>query len=150
MNKFSLICSIFILFCFYHISSAQESEKCECDILQLKRSGLITNYTKQSGEINGRPFYFSIKADQEYFWWNDIARSWMFQTKSSSLKVQDIDCQKLSKDWTEVARFFELRCLMDEMSWMDKCHGEFDEKSVIFFKHDIIIQSKVWKKDTLN
>ena len=107
MNTISLtVFTIVILFCIYDNSSAQKSEKCECDIFQVSKSGEITNFTKQSGEINDRPFYFSITdppfedREDNIVWWNDTASSWMFQKYLEGSKVwttrlevkQDIDC----------------------------------------------------------
>ena len=138
MNNYVVI--IFVLFCSYHKSSAQEIEKCECDILQLNESGVLTNFTKQSGEINGRPFYFSIKFDQEdevrtIVWWNVIESSWMFQINFKGLeywktlvKVENnINCPNFSKNWTKHSQEFKSRCLTDK----NKCQGKFSEKSVL-------------------
>ena len=135
--------TIFVLFCFYQNSYAQENEKCECDILQISTSGEITNFTKQ-GEINERPFYFSIKDDQEdIVWWNHTASIWMLQYKNDTillwetlLKVeQDIKCPNFSNttDWTVHLDGnngeLKSRCLTDKY----KCPGEFDNKSAVYF-----------------
>ena len=136
MNNYVAI--IFALLCFYHKSSTQEIEKCECDILQSNKSGVLTSFTKQSGEINGRPFYFSIKNEDEVrniVWWNVIASSWMFQINYKGLdywetlvEVQnDINCPNFSKNWTEHSQEFQSRCLTDK----NKCQGKFHEKSVL-------------------
>ena len=137
MNNISLIFTIFGLICFYQKSSAQE---CECDIFQLSKNFSeenryeLTNFTKQSGEINGRPFYFKITATErnEIVWWNDTASSWMLQnyardfaTTISEVK-NDIDCPNFSntEDWTILANGsneIKSKCLAD----INKC-GEFN------------------------
>ena len=131
------VVTIFALFCLYHKSSTQEIEECECDILQLSKSDGIINITKQSGQINGRPFYFSIKNDQEdevtIVWWNLMASSWMFQMNigywDTLLEVKtDINCPNFSNSWTEHSQEFKSRCLTDK----NKCQGEFDEISIMF------------------
>ena len=111
-----------------------KSEKCECDIFQVSKSGEITNFTKQSGEINDRPFYFSItgplefgnKAREELVWWNDTAGSWIFQVYVPSIKLlitslevkQDIDCPNFHKSWAEHQQanngYIKSRCLTDK------------------------------------
>ena len=104
MNNISLIFTTIVLICFYHKSSAQESEKCECDIFHLsKNSYELTNFTKQSGVIDGRPFYYSITDEEEkILWWNVTARSWMLQGFKSfaggaTISInEDIDCPNFS------------------------------------------------------
>ena len=153
MNKISLIVTIFILFSIYHNSSTLESRKCECDIFQLSKhfSGKheLTNFTKQSGEINGRPFYFSITDDpkktlkhnsiNKIVWWNATASSWMIQTYDTGLATTisevniDKNCPKFSttEDWKLLPErtngVIKSRNLKDE----NKCQvksGEFDTK----------------------
>ena len=142
MKNINLIFTIFVLTCFYHNSSAKEREKCECDIIQISENytnETKTNLTKQSGEINGRFFYFS-KTDEEekMLWWNGTASSWMLQMfKSFSTVVtipieEDIDCPNLpqhTEDWTILSNRsnsgeVRSRCLVDQ----NKCqvNGEFD------------------------
>ena len=158
MNKISIICTVFILFCIYHNSSTLDEEKCECDIFQLSKnfSGKheLTNFTKQSGEINGRPFYFSITDDpQKTFkynsintivWWNATASSWMIQTYDTGLATtiskvndNDNDCPNFSntEDWKILQNgtigVIKSRCLTDQ----NKCKdiGEFDTKYKMYF-----------------
>ena len=135
MNKISLIFTVFILFSIYHNSFTLGSEKCECDIFQVsknfseKNSPELTKFTKQSGEINGRPFYFSIKDEEknEIVWWNDAASSWMLQTYDSYtditdtiLEVQNLyDCPNLhTGDWKIISEgrkgVIKSRCLADK------------------------------------
>ena len=115
MKNVSLIFTIFVLICSYHNSSAKESEKCECDIFQLSKkfskenSPEITNFTKQSGEINGRLFFFKITSEErnEIVWWNDTSSSWMIQnyardfSNTISEVKNDTDCPNFSntEDW---------------------------------------------------
>ena len=140
MNNISLIFIFFILFSIYHNSSTLKNEKCECDIFQLSKNFSeqnryeLTNFTKQSGEINGHPFYFLIKKkeEKEIVWWNDTASSWMLQnyardfaTTISEVK-NDIDCPNFSntEDWTILANGsneIKSKCLAD----INKC-GEFN------------------------
>ena len=144
MKNISLIFTIFVLICFYHKSSAKESEKCECDILQLskkygeKNSYELTNLTKQTGEVNGHPFYFSIKFEEQHdiVWWNAAASSWMLQTHDTSKATTiaegqiDNDCPKFPniEDWRTLPEgsnvVIKSRCLIDQ----NKCQvkGEFD------------------------
>ena len=126
-------------------STAQENEKCKCDILQVSESGEITNFTKQSGEINGRSYYFSItdpkdsrsRYQENIVWWNDTAGSWIFQVYVPSIKSlktslevkQDIHCPNFHKSWAEHQQanngYIKSRCLTDK----NKCHlkkGKFD------------------------
>ena len=146
MNKISLVFTTFVLFCSYHNSSAQESKNCECDILQISKSGKITNFTKQSGKINGRPFYFSITDYQEdIVWWNHTASSWMFQKYFEGREVwttrlevkQDIDCPNFSNttSWAVHPQAnngeIKSRCLPDK----SKCSlkkGEFDSNPYFY------------------
>ena len=151
MTKISLLFAIFLSFCFYHNSSSQESEKCECDTLQLSKSGEITNFTKQSGEINGRPFYFSItdhkeseiRYQEDIVWWNQTASSWMFQNHVPSSKLwatwlevkKNLNCPKFSttKGWLDHSQgkngSIQSRCLTD----INKCLGKFNAKSVSMY-----------------
>ena len=149
MNYISLIVTICIVICFYHISSAQESEKCDCDIFQLSKNFSeenryeVTNFTKQSGEINGRPFYFSITDERNIVWWNANASSWMIQTDDigsvttiSEVKI-DRECPNFSntEDWEKLPQdsngVIQSRCLKDR----NKCqlNGEFDRNSTMYF-----------------
>ena len=144
MKNVSLIFTIFVLICSYHNSSAKESEKCECDIFQLSKkfskenSPEITNFTKQSGEINGRPFFFKITSEErnEIVWWNDTSSSWMIQnyardfSNTISEVKNDTDCPNFSntEDWFILSNRdnndeIRSRCLTDK----NKCHviGEF-------------------------
>ena len=119
-------------------STAQENEKCECDILQVSESGEITNFTKQSGEINGRPFFFKITSEErnEIVWWNDTSSSWMIQnyardfSNTISEVKNDTDCPNFSntEDWFILSNRdnndeIRSRCLTDK----NKCQviGEF-------------------------
>ena len=140
MNNISLIFTIIVLICFYHKSSAQESEKCECDIFQLSKNleniYEITNFTKQSGVINGRPFYYSITDEEEkILWWNVTARSWMLQGFKSfaggaTISInEDIDCPNFSNTLlSKGSNDGEIKssCLTDT----NKCqvNGEFNKK----------------------
>ena len=146
MNTISLIFTISVLICFYHKSSATESEKCECDIFQISENSNEINLTKQSGEINGQFFYFSkTDEEEEILWWNVAASSWMLQMfKSFSAVVtisieKDIDCPNLpqhTEDWKILSNrsnnngVIRSRCLIDQ----NKCQviGEFDAKHIIF------------------
>lgn len=147
MNKVSLILTSIVLFCFYQISTAQE---CDCDILQVSKSGEITNFTKQSGVINDRPFYFSITdppfedREDNIVWWNDTARSWMFQNQSGNelwvtwLEVdQDTNCPDFSniKGWALHPQTnngeIKSRCLADK----NKCPLKKGEFNPYFCKH---------------
>ena len=145
MNSISLIFTISVLICFYHKSSATESEKCECDIFQMSENSNEINLTKQSGEINNRTFYFS-KTDEEekILWWNVTASSWMLQMFKSFSAVVTIlieennDClnlPQLTEDWKILSNRsnngeIRSRCLTDP----NKCqvNGEFDAKPIIF------------------
>ena len=150
MKNVSLIFTIFVLICSYHNSSAKESEKCECDIFQLSKnfskenSVEITNFTKQSGKINGQPFYFKITPGEEMniVWWNETANSLMLQnyargfaTPISEFK-NNTKCPNFSntEDWTMLSNNgngveIRSRCLKDK----NKCpvKGEFAAKSII-------------------
>ena len=147
MNETSLIFTIFILFCIYHNSSALD---CECDIFQLSKNFSeenryeVTNFTKQSGEINGRPFYFSITDERNIVWWNANASSWMIQTDDigsvttiSEVKI-DRECPNFSntEDWEKLPQDsnvdIQSRCLKDR----NKCqfNGEFDGNSIMYLK----------------
>ena len=152
MNNISLIFTIVVLICFYHKSSAQESEKCDCDIFQLSKNFIKeniyeqTNFTKQSGKINGQPFYFKITAGEEMniVWWNETASSLMLQnyargfaTPISEVK-NNTKCPNFSntEDWTTLSNNgngveIRSRCLTDK----NKCpvKGEFAAKSIIVF-----------------
>ena len=144
MKNVSLIFTIFVLICFYHNSSAKKREKCECDIFQLSKkfskenSPEITNFTKQSGEINGRPFYFKITSEErnEIVWWNDTSSSWMIQnyardfSNTISEVKNDTDCPNFSNTeyWFILSNRdnndeIRSRCLTDK----NKCpvKGEF-------------------------
>ena len=144
MNYISLIFIFFILFSIYHNSSTLKNEKCECDIFQLSKNFSeqnryeLTNFTKQSGEINGHPFYFLIKKkeEKEIVWWNDTASSWMIQsyTKRTATTIAegkiDKDCPNIPniEDWKILPEgsnaVIKSRCLIDQ----NKCQvkGEFD------------------------
>ena len=151
MNNISLIFTICIVICFYHISSAQESEKCDCDIFQLSKNFIEenryeqTNFTKQSGKINGQPFYFKITAGEEMniVWWNETASSLMLQNYARGfatpiLEVKnDTNCPNFSntEDWTTLSNNrngveIRSRCLTDNNKCLVK--GEFAAKSIIF------------------
>ena len=141
---------MFVLICFYHNSSAQE---CECDIFQtsknLSEKNLTTqsNLTKQSGEINGRFFYFS-KTDEEekILWWNVTASSWMiqaFKSFSGGVKIsikEDPDCPELpqhTEEWTTLSTGsndgeIRSRCLKDKNK--GQVNGEFDAKPIMFLR----------------
>ena len=158
MKSVSLTFTIFVLICFYHNSSAEGREKCKCDIFQLSKTFSnenrteITNFTKQSGEINGRSYYFSItdskdsgsRYQENIVWWNDTAGSWIFQVYVPSIKLlntslevkQDIHCPNFHKSWAEHQQanngYIKSRCLTDK----NKCHlkkGEFDVNQSFFF-----------------
>ena len=142
MNNISLIFTIIVLICFYHKSSAQESEKCECDIFQLsknfreKNSYELTNFTKQSGVIDGRPFYYSITDEEEkILWWNVTAGSWMLQGFKSfaggaTISInEDIDCPNFSNTLlSKGSNDGEIKssCLTDKNKCQD--NGEFNKK----------------------
>ena len=149
MNNVSLIITIFVLICFYHYSSAQE---CECDIFQTSKNlseknlTIQSNLTKQSGEINGRHFYFS-KTDEEekILWWNDTASSWMIQAFTSfsgGVKIsikEDPDCPKLPQhtgQWKILSNGndgeISSRCLKAKNK--SQVTGEFDAKPVMLFR----------------
>ena len=144
MNYISLIVTICIVICFYPISSAQESEKCDCDIFQLSKNFIeenrteITNFTKQSGKINGQPFYFKITAEEEMniVWWNETVSSLMLQNYARGFATpiaevkNNTKCPNFSKteDWTKLSNNpngveIRSRCLTDK----NKCpvKGEF-------------------------
>ena len=133
-------------------STAQENENCECDILQVSKSDEITNFTKQSGEINGRSYYFSItdskdsgsRYQENIVWWNDTAGSWIFQVYVPSNKSlitnlevkKDIHCPNFHKSLAEHQQanngYIKSKCLTDK----NKCHlkkGEFDVNQSFFF-----------------
>ena len=147
MNNISLIFTIIVLICFYLKSSAQESEKCECDIFQLsknfreKNSYKLTNFTKQSGMINARPFYYSITDEEEkILWWNITAKSWMLQGFKSfaggaTISInEDIDCPNFSNTLlSKGSNDGEIKssCLTDK----NKCQvkGEFNKNVFLTF-----------------
>ena len=57
---------------------ANESQNCNCEILQIYNSenpSLYHNFSKQAGEINGKPFYFSIKSRMIH--WSNLENRWM-------------------------------------------------------------------------
>ena len=59
-------CQIFIIVAIVYSSYgalADESDNCDCDVLQIESNGLIgnQNFTKQIGTLNGKPYYFSSK-----------------------------------------------------------------------------------------
>ena len=66
MKVQNIFFNIFLTFCFQNQKYAVWSKKdkdCECDIIQVSKSQEPNKYyefTRQSGKINGRPFYFSI------------------------------------------------------------------------------------------
>ena len=150
MKSVSLTFTIFVLICFYHNSSAEGREKCKCDIFQLSKTFSkenrteITNFTKQSGEINGRPFYFKITLEErnEIVWWN--SSSWMIQnyardfSNTISEVKNDTDCPNFSNtgDWFILPNRdnndeIRSRCLTDK----NKCQvfGEFKTKPIKLF-----------------
>ena len=140
----------FLVIVFFGCSAIAE-EKCECDIFQTSKntnennSYEVTNFTKQSGEINGRPFYFSIKKEdeKEIVWWNDTASSWMIQsyTKRTATTIAEVkidnDCPNFPtiEDWKILSEgsnaIIKTRCLKDQ----NKCpvKGEFDSKELKMF-----------------
>ena len=150
MNKISIIFTIFVLFYLYRNSSTLESAKCECEKFQTRKQASenasydeYTNFTKQSGEINGRPFYFSITDERNIVWWNANASSWMIQTDDigsvttiSEVKI-DRECPNFSNtdDWEKLPQDsnveIQSRCLKDR----NKCqfNGEFDGNSTMYF-----------------
>ena len=69
---------IFVIIFFCYCTSANENNECGCDILQINYSGdpnnTDYNFTIQSEQINGRPYYFSIQRD--IIWWNEKDKRW--------------------------------------------------------------------------
>ena len=150
MKSVSLTFTIFVLICFYHNSSAEEREKCKCDIFQLSKTFSkenrteITNFTKQSGEINGRPFYFKITAEEQMniVWWNETVSSLMLQNYARGFATpiaevkNNTKCPNFSntEDWTTLSNNsngveIRSRCLTDRNKCLVK--GEFAAKSII-------------------
>ena len=61
-----------IIYSYYSIL-AIESNTCDCDVLQVNdSSGVIgyQNFTKQSGTLDNKPFYFSLKKGLIYSNWS--------------------------------------------------------------------------------
>ena len=90
MNNISLIFTIFVLICFYHKSSATESEKCECDIFQISENSNEINLTKQSGEINGQFFIFQEQMKRKKYFGGMLQQA-----------VGCFKCLKVSQLWSQ-------------------------------------------------
>ena len=58
-------CQFYIVAIIYSCYSfiVTESAKCDCDVLEVKSNGVIgnQNFTKQSGTVHDKPFYFSME-----------------------------------------------------------------------------------------
>ena len=81
MNIHTEIFIILAIICLHCYTLA--FEKSVCDIIQISVSDSedpnnYQNFTKQSANLNGRPFYYSV--NQSFLWWNKEEKSWLYST----------------------------------------------------------------------
>ena len=85
MDNSKILFKTFILIAMCQRALCSNNGGCDCDVLQINRfenskHSFDKIYTKQSFNINGRPFY--VSKEEDTIWWNDTRNnasdSWDF------------------------------------------------------------------------